>query len=225
MFAGPCLPAYIPGMSNDGTEAATWFAANPPGLAEQLAKRHAVIAGAGGLGSNVAAMLVRAGVGRLTLIDPDTVAASNLNRQFYFRDQVGQPKVSALADNLRRINPGVSLALQAERLVADNCSRLVPADAGVLCECFDVAEAKAMFAAFCRRERPGIPLICVSGLAGLDPVESMRCEVRGDNFYVIGDGRSETTPARGTVASRVMAAAAMQAHLAIRLMAEGGGEK
>jgi sulfur carrier protein ThiS adenylyltransferase len=196
-----------------------WFSANPPGLPARLAERHALIAGAGGLGSNVAALLARAGVGRLTLVDFDTVAPSNLNRQFYFRDQVGRLKVEALADNLRRINPDMALTLHAERLDPATCAGLIPGDADVLCECLDRAEAKAMLAAFCRRERVGIPLLCVSGLAGIGPVETITVENRGNGFYLIGDGSSEMTPTAGTVSSRVMAAAAIQAHLAIRLLA------
>jgi sulfur carrier protein ThiS adenylyltransferase len=196
-----------------------WFSANPPGLTETLARRHAFVAGAGGLGSNVAALLVRAGIGRLTIVDFDVVAPSNLNRQFYFRDQVGQSKVTALADNLRRINPTAALSLHAETLTPASCPHLVPNDADVLCECLDRAEAKAMLAAFCRQERPCIPLICVSGLAGIGPAESMAVHRQGDKFFVIGDGQSEMTPEAGTVSARVMAAAALQAQLAIRLLA------
>ena len=79
--------------------------------------------------------------------------------------------------------------------------------------------AKAMLAAFCRRERVGIPLLCVSGLAGLATIETLSVQDRGNGFYLIGDGHSEMTPEVGTVSSRVMAAAALQAHLAIRLLA------
>jgi len=198
---------------------AEWFSANPPGLTETLARPIPFVAGAGGLGSNVAALLVRAGIGRLTIVDFDTVAPSNLNRQLYFRDQVGQPKVTALADNLRRINPTVALSLHAETLTPASCPRLVPPDADVLCECLDRAEAKAMLAAFCRRERADIPLICVSGLAGMGPAEAMAVRRQGERLFVIGDGHSEMTPGTGTVSARVMAAAALQAHLAIRILA------
>ena len=61
------------------------------------------IAGAGGLGSNVAVNLVRTGVKKLKIVDFDVVDESNLNRQFYFMDQVGRPKVEALRENLLRI--------------------------------------------------------------------------------------------------------------------------
>ena len=71
------------------------------------------IAGAGGLGSNCAMHLVRAGVKKLVIADFDVVSESNLNRQFFFRDQLGRKKVDALAENLRRIEPGLELDIIA----------------------------------------------------------------------------------------------------------------
>ncbi len=73
----------------------------------RLAAARVGIAGCGGLGSNCAAALARAGVGRLVLADFDLVSEANLDRQFFFRDQVGAPKALALADNLRRIDPAL----------------------------------------------------------------------------------------------------------------------
>ena len=67
------------------------------------------IAGAGGLGSNVALNLVRSGIDAFRIVDFDCVEASNLNRQFYFRDQIGRPKVEALRENLQRIRPEVEV--------------------------------------------------------------------------------------------------------------------
>ena len=61
------------------------------------------IAGAGGLGSNVAISLSRAGIGKLIISDFDIIEPSNLNRQQYFIEQIGKPKVIALKENLMRI--------------------------------------------------------------------------------------------------------------------------
>ena len=69
------------------------------------------IAGAGGLGSNVAVHLVRSGISSLKICDFDVIENSNLNRQFYFKDQIGQNKVNALFENLKRINPSLNLQI------------------------------------------------------------------------------------------------------------------
>lgn len=82
------------------------------------------IAGVGGIGSNVAVNLVRSGIDDLKIIDFDRVEASNLNRQFYFFDQIGRFKVEALAENLRRIRPDLCLEAVAERIEAANCQAL-----------------------------------------------------------------------------------------------------
>ena len=76
-----------------------------PDEANALGSACVGIAGAGGLGSNCAMHLVRSGIGKLVIADFDTVNESNLNRQFFFRDQVGRVKVEALRENLLRINP------------------------------------------------------------------------------------------------------------------------
>ena len=70
-----------------------------------LEKAKIGVAGLGGLGSNVLSHLVRAGIRRFVAADFDVVSASNLNRQFFFADQVGRKKTEALAENLRRIAP------------------------------------------------------------------------------------------------------------------------
>ncbi|MEA4862684.1 MAG: ThiF family adenylyltransferase [Victivallaceae bacterium] len=94
--------------------------------AERGALENAVvgIAGAGGLGSNCAAHLVRAGVRRLVIADFDTVTESNLNRQFFFRDQIGYKKIDALRENLLRIEPGLELELHDSELNAGNIAAI-----------------------------------------------------------------------------------------------------
>ena len=77
----------------------------PPGHIARLRDARVGIAGAGGLGSNCAMLLVRSGIRRLRIADPDVVDLSNLNRQFFFPGQVGRAKVDALAENLRALNP------------------------------------------------------------------------------------------------------------------------
>ncbi|HPT10001.1 MAG TPA: ThiF family adenylyltransferase, partial [Bacteroidales bacterium] len=68
----------------------------------RLSRKRVGIAGCGGLGSNCAIALARVGMGTLVIVDFDRLSLSNLNRQYYFRDQVGMKKVEALADNILR---------------------------------------------------------------------------------------------------------------------------
>lgn len=101
------------------------------------------IAGAGGLGSNLAMNLVRSGVGPLKIVDMDAVEASNLNRQFFFHDQIGQPKVQALKDNLLRIDPQAQLQVEQVRLTEDNCEAVF-SGCSIVVEAVDVAATKKL---------------------------------------------------------------------------------
>lgn len=76
-------------------------------IRSHLSRFRVGIAGAGGLGSNCAIALARSGVGTLVLSDFDIVEMPNLNRQYYFADQIGQLKTIALKENITRINPDV----------------------------------------------------------------------------------------------------------------------
>ncbi|PIE69187.1 MAG: thiamine biosynthesis protein ThiF [Deltaproteobacteria bacterium] len=82
------------------------------------------IAGLGGIGSNIAVNLVRSGIGPLKLVDMDLVEEGNLNRQFYFADQIGQPKVEALTENLQRIGTGVAIASCHAKISRNNCANI-----------------------------------------------------------------------------------------------------
>ena len=78
------------------------------------------IAGAGGLGSNCAVALAKCGVGTLVITDFDIIDVSNLNRQYYFTDQVGMMKTVALKENIFRINPDIFLITHQNKLDRDN---------------------------------------------------------------------------------------------------------
>ena len=125
------------------------------------------IAGAGGLGSNCAMHLVRAGVQHLTVVDFDVVNESNLNRQFFFRDQLGRKKVEALKENLLRIDPDADIRAVDMRLDASS-AREVFADCDIVVEAFDVVDAKVMLVSSFASS--GKKLVTASGLAELcDP--------------------------------------------------------
>ena len=121
------------------------------------------IAGAGGLGSNVAMLLVRAGMKKLVIADFDVVNESNLNRQFFFRRQLGEKKIVALAENLRMIESDLDLSLHDVRLTPENAD-FVFAGCNVVVEAFDSAEAKAML--LHSLLPTGKPIVSATGLAG-----------------------------------------------------------
>jgi len=118
------------------------FKRNVPGLTDILSKKTAGIAGLGGLGSNVAVSLVRSGLGKLIVADYDTVELSNLNRQFYFLEDIGKKKTEALAVYLKNINPGLILEAHWIKLDRKNVCNVFK-DANILIEAFDKAEEKA----------------------------------------------------------------------------------
>jgi len=186
-------------------------------LRSTLAASRVAVLGCGGLGSNVAAMLVRSGVGHLTLVDFDVVSADNLNRQLFFRDQIGHAKTEALAQTLRRIAPDIDLVLVNERLTSDNVVEIV-GDANVIVEAVDVADAKAMILQVGCRDLPTIPLVTVSGIAGYDSANTIATHRLAENLYVIGDLESDIRAGHSLLASRVMVAAAHEAHAVIRLL-------
>ena len=165
------------------------------------------IAGAGGLGSNCAAFLVRSGVRRFVLADFDRVEPSNLNRQWYYPEDVGQLKVDALARHLRRLEPELDLVLHPVRLDEANVPTLF-AECDVLVEAFDDPEAKAMFV---RTFLPTAPfLVGASGLAGIGgaPIVARRVT---DRFVLVGDGVTEVSGTMPPLAPRVMQASGLQA--------------
>ncbi|MFA6290934.1 MAG: sulfur carrier protein ThiS adenylyltransferase ThiF [Victivallales bacterium] len=195
-----------------------FFSSNPPGVTERLRKKRVFIAGAGGLGSNVATSLVRAGVSDLVIADFDRIEPSNLNRQQYFRDQVGMLKVDALKETLLRINPDLKIKTISKKITCLNCESIISASSEIIFECFDRAEAKAMIAAFCMKERPGIPVIAVSGLAGTGECGIIKVRKGPANLWIVGDLKTEMNPENGTISSRVAYTAALQAHTGIRIM-------
>jgi len=186
-------------------------------LRHRLAHSHVAIVGCGGLGSNAAVMLVRSGLGRVTLIDFDIVEEDNLNRQYFFREHIGMRKTVALADVLRRIMPDVALTIVDERMTEENLLASVDG-ADVVVEAVDSAETKAMIANVALRHTPHIPLVTASGLAGFATANDVLTERIAENFYLVGDLHSDVRHGLPLLASRVAIAAGHQAHAAIRIL-------
>ena len=196
---------------------ALMMARHTPGVHAKLKGTTVGIAGVGGLGSSLAVALARCGVGSLVIADFDVVEPSNLNRQQYFIDQIGLPKVTALQENLRRINPQVEVSTFFGRLDSHNIAEVFAA-VDIMVEAFDGAEQKAMLVASFRRQFPDRPLVAASGLAGYDTANSIVTRKVGERFYLVGDGISAAQPGRGLMAPRTGVAAHHQANAVLRLI-------
>lgn len=176
------------------------------------------VCGLGGLGSNIAISLARAGVGKLILIDFDKVDLSNLNRQQYKASQIGMEKTRALEENLKEISPYIEIEIHCEKAVEENYQRLLE-KADVICEAFDVAEAKSSLVNFVLEHMPKKDLVAASGMAGLGSGNEIRTRKLTKHFYLCGDGVSEVEEGEGLFAPRVMLCAAHQALTVLQILA------
>ena len=177
------------------------------------------VCGLGGLGSNIAIALARAGVGRLILCDFDRVNITNLHRQQYKADQIDMYKTDALADNLREIAPYIELEMHTERITEENAVTLLK-DADIICEAFDDAECKAMLTNTVFTEMRDKYLVAASGMAGLSDANRIKTRKVTSKFYLCGDEESDVADGIGLVSSRVMVCAAHQAHTVLRILAK-----
>ncbi len=174
------------------------------------------IAGCGGLGSNCAVALARVGIGKLIVADFDVIDVSNLNRQYYFYDQIGKKKSFCLKENIERINPSVTVEAHDIKLDSLEISKLF-ARCDVVVEAFDLAEMKQMLIETMLTEFPDTPLICGLGMAGWGMNESIHVRQIG-NMYVCGDEVSEISPECPPLAPRVGVVANMQANVALEIL-------
>lgn len=190
------------------------FVRNPPRSYSILRKATVGIAGCGGLGSNAAVMLTRAGVGHLVVVDHDIVAPENLNRQHFFQDQIGKPKVEAIGETLKRINPDLDYVSYQVKLIPVNIPHLFK-NVDVLIEAFDDAEQKAMLIETWTNLHNKKPLIAASGVAGYGKCEDIKINRMGE-LIIVGDLCSPLS--EGLIAPRVMIVSAIQANLAIEYL-------
>ena len=186
-------------------------------LQEKFSGSTVAICGLGGLGSNIAVSLARAGIGRLILIDFDQVDISNLHRQQYRANQIGCCKTDALKENLREISPYLDIVAYTVRMEENNLKELLQ-DADIICEAFDDAEAKAMLVNGVLEKLHTKYLIAASGMAGLGSANSIKTRRVMERFYLCGDGVSDVADDIGLVAPRVMLCAAHQAHMVLRIL-------
>lgn len=134
------------------------------GSLARLEKAHACVIGIGGVGSWAAEALARSGVGRLTLIDLDHVAESNINRQVHALDgTLGKAKVLAMRKRIAGINPACTVTCIEEFVLPENVATLLP-PCDLVLDCIDQVRAKAALVAHCRRN--GVPVVTTGGAGG-----------------------------------------------------------
>jgi sulfur carrier protein ThiS adenylyltransferase len=182
-----------------------------------LSKFRVGIAGAGGLGSNCAVALARSGVGTLVISDYDIIEQPNLNRQYYFFDQVGLMKTVALKENIARINPDVSVIIHQKRLERSNITEVF-SGCNIIVEALDSSDMKEMLIETVQINMPGTPVIVGSGMAGWGNTGEITCRKIDDSLYICGDEKSEVSDNLPVIAPRVGIVANMQANLVIEIL-------
>ena len=187
-------------------------------LHERFSSATVAICGLGGLGSNIAIALARAGIGKLLLIDFDRVDITNLHRQQYKANQIGCYKADALAENLSEIAPYTEIQAVTAKITEENFTDLLK-DVDIVCEAFDKAESKAMLVNGVLEQLPDCYLVAASGMAGMGTPNTIRTRKITKRFYLCGDEESDVADTIGLVAPRVMLCAAHQAHTVLRILA------
>lgn len=187
-------------------------------LQNKISAARVAVCGLGGLGSNIAIALARAGVGHLHLIDFDRVDLTNLNRQQYAVGQLGQYKTDALRETLSLVSPYCDVTCDTVRVTEENLPDLLKTE-DYICEAFDRAEAKAMLVSGVLEHFPEKYLVAASGLAGLGSANTIQTRRVSQRFYLCGDGTSDSSVGLGLVASRVLVCAAHESNMILRLIA------
>lgn len=175
------------------------------------------IAGLGGLGSNIAAMLARAGIGHMVIADFDTVDPTNLNRQNYFIRDIGMAKTDATERMISEINPFIDVVKFCGRIDAGN-SGTVFGDCSIVCEAFDSPSEKAMLINALSEGCPDIELVSGSGMAGFEDSNLIRTERKFRNLCICGDAANDAKEGMGLMAPRVSICAGHMANAVVRIL-------
>ena len=194
----------------------------PASIAEALRNARVAIAGLGGLGSNIAVMLARSGVGQLFLVDFDTVDTTNLNRQAYGISHLGMPKTQAIRKILAGINPYLDIRTEQVRVTEENAAKLF-SDWPILCEAFDKPDQKSMLISTVLAQCPATTMVSGNGMAGYAEANGIRTEQRLERLYVCGDQSTDVGNGIGLMAPRVAVCAGHEANTVVRLILRQAG--
>jgi sulfur carrier protein ThiS adenylyltransferase len=186
---------------------------------EDLQNKTVGIAGCGGLGSNCAVALARVGVGHLIIVDFDIISESNLNRQYYFYDQIGRPKAETLKENIERINPLIKVTAINLKLDGQNLKDVFN-DVDVLVEALDSSDQKQIIIETALQLWPERPLVIGIGIAGWGGSDMIHMKQYG-NLFICGDRVTEIGPEMPPLAPRVGIVSNMQANTVLQILLEG----
>lgn len=189
----------------------------PAKIKEKLLSARVAIAGLGGLGSNIAVMLARSGVGHMTLIDFDVVDVTNLNRQAYMIPQVGKPKTEALKEILDQINPYLDYEFKQVKVTKDNVGELLTGFS-IVCEAFDKPDQKSMLVQEVLRRFPETKVVSGNGMAGYGDANDITTKRLMSRLFICGDGETDVGDGIGLMSPRVNVCAAHQANKIIQLI-------
>lgn len=191
----------------------------PKEIKEKLRDAYVAVAGLGGLGSHIAVMLARSGVGHMRLIDFDVVDVTNLNRQAYGISQVGKEKTEALKEILYEINPYLDYEFKCVRVTPENVKELFEGYA-VVCEAFDRADQKAMLVQELLTQFTDTVVIAGNGMAGYGDANGIQTRRMLNRLYVCGDQKTDISDGIGLMAPRVSLCAAHQANKVLQIILE-----
>lgn len=186
-------------------------------IQETLMNAKVAIAGLGGLGSHIAFMLVRSGIGHLHLIDFDRIDITNLNRQCYPADAIGQYKTERLKSELLRVNPYLDVTLSTVKLHPDNIKEILGGES-LVCEAFDGAAGKAMLIETLLSQCPDTDIVSGTGMAGYDSSNLIRTRRAMKRLWICGDETNGIETGRVLMAGRVSICAGHMANMAVRLL-------
>ena len=146
---------------------------------------------------------------KFKIVDFDNVEISNLNRQFYFKDQVNKPKVESLKENLLKINHDLEIETLKEKIEKNNISEIFK-DCDIVVEAFDRAEDKKMLVENMLLTKELI--VSASGLCGFGNCDDIKVHRLKKNLVIIGDLKTSTN-CMAPISPRVNIAAAKQADI------------
>ena len=193
---------------------------NSPKISQKINTITIGIAGCGGLGSNVAIALTRAGIKNIVIVDFDKVEISNLNRQQYSVHDIGNYKVDSLEKILESINPFVIVEKHKTKINGKNIFNIFKKCA-VIIEAFDTVASKSMILkAFADSRFKEKYLVAGSGVAGFDSANNIKTKIILKNIFICGDNKTEPLKSKGLMAPRVMVVAGHQANKALQLIAK-----
>jgi len=185
-------------------------------IKEKLQNSTVGIAGLGGLGSNAAIALARAGIGCLVLVDFDIVEESNLNRQYYFLNQIGKLKTEALEENIKSINPKTKIKIHNQKLNKGSMEKPFE-DVDLIIEALDNANIKTAFIEEILIKLPDKPVVAASGVAGYGHSGRIKT-IHSGNLYLCYDEHARSSDEDVLMAPRVGLMANWEANLALEII-------